>query len=83
MKVVKPKVVVALGATVAQGLLGKDFRVTKQRGEPIESEELGVVVATIHPSAILRARDEATRRTEMDGFIADLRVAAQELANAS
>ncbi|MDQ3964376.1 MAG: UdgX family uracil-DNA binding protein [Actinomycetota bacterium] len=83
MKVVKPKVVVALGATAAQGLLGKDFRVTKQRGEPIESDPGGVVVATIHPSAILRARDEAERRKEMDGFIADLKVAAKELANAS
>ena len=80
MKVVKPKVVVAFGATAAQGLLGKDFRVTKQRGEPIESDP--VVVATIHPSSILRAPDQAARRAELDGFIADLRVAAKELANA-
>ncbi len=83
MKVVKPKVVVALGATAAQGLLGKDFRVTKQRGEPVESDGAGIVVATIHPSAILRARDDVERRNEMDGFIADLKVAAKELANAS
>lgn len=82
MKVVKPKVVVALGATAAQGLLGKDFRVTKQRGEPVESDGMGVVVATIHPSSILRAPDEAARRNEMEGFVADLRVAAKELANA-
>ncbi|HEV3472091.1 MAG TPA: UdgX family uracil-DNA binding protein, partial [Actinomycetota bacterium] len=82
MRVVKPKVVVALGATAAQGLLGKDFRVTKQRGEPMETDFAGSVVATIHPSSILRAPDEAARRAEMDGFIADLRVAAKELANA-
>ena len=81
MSVVRPKVVVALGATAAQGLLGKDFRVTKQRGEPVETD-FGVTVATIHPSAILRARDEDERRTQMEGFISDLRVAAKELANA-
>ena len=82
LKVVRPKVVVTLGATAAQGLLGKDFRVTKQRGDPIDTE-FGVTVATIHPSAILRARGEDERRAEMEGFIADLRVAAKELANAS
>ena len=82
MKVVRPKVVVALGATAAQGLLGKDFRVTKQRGEPMETDFADSVVATIHPSSILRAPDEAARRSEMEGFIADLKVAAKELANA-
>lgn len=81
MKVVKPRVVVALGATAAQGLLGKDFRVTKQRGEPLEAAFAPTVVATIHPSSILRAPDEAARAAELEGFVADLKVAARSLDN--
>jgi DNA polymerase len=76
IRLVKPRVIVALGATAAQALLGKDFRVTRDRGKPIHSELAEAVVATVHPSAILRApteaRDEARRE-----FVADLaRVAA-------
>ena len=72
--VVQPRVLVCLGATAAQALLGRAFRVTKQRGTPVESPLASVVVATIHPSAILRARD---RDAEYAGFVADLaRVAA-------
>ncbi len=67
--VVQPRVLVCLGATAAQALLGRAFRVTKQRGTPVDSPLADVVVATIHPSAILRARD---RDAEYAGFVADL-----------
>jgi DNA polymerase len=70
---VRPKVLGCLGATAAQALLGKDFRVTTQRGQPIESPLAPYVVATIHPSAILRVPDDADRRAQMERFIADLR----------
>jgi uracil-DNA glycosylase len=69
IEAVHPRVVVPLGATAAQSLLGRDFRVTKQRGEVIDSEWAEYVVATIHPSAILRAED---RDAEYAGFVADL-----------
>src|SRR5206468_689726 len=59
---VKPQVIVVLGATAAQALLGRSFRVTKQRGVPLPSQFAAHIVATVHPSALLRAPDEATRR---------------------
>ena len=78
---VKPRVVVALGATAAQALLGKQFRVTQDRGKPISSEFAEAVVATVHPSAVLRApadaRDEARRE-----FFADLDQVANYLKHA-
>jgi DNA polymerase len=73
---VGPRVVVALGATAAQSLLGKDFRVTKQRGEPVDSPLAEHVVATVHPSSILRQRDEQARHAELAAFVDDLRVVA-------
>jgi uracil-DNA glycosylase len=73
LSVLKPRVLVCLGATAAQALLGRTFRVTKQRGTPIDSPLADVVVATIHPSAILRARD---RDAEYAGFVADLKQVA-------
>jgi uracil-DNA glycosylase family protein len=73
---VKPRVLVCLGATAAQALLGKTFKVSRQRGEFVRSPLAPVVTATIHPSSILRAPDEETRREEMRRFIADLRKAA-------
>jgi uracil-DNA glycosylase family protein len=78
---VDPHVVVALGATAAQALLGKDFRVTKQRGEFIEWPAPGgrIVTATVHPSSILRAPDES-RDAELEEFIHDLSLVANELA---
>jgi uracil-DNA glycosylase len=76
LAVIRPAVVVAHGATAAQALLGKGFRVTRQRGVPLRSELGDCVVATIHPSAVLRAPDEAARRRETRSMIADLRVAA-------
>jgi uracil-DNA glycosylase family protein len=76
IEVVQPRVIVPLGATAAQSLLGRDFRVTKQRGELIESPWAEYVMATIHPSAILRAED---RDAEYAGFVADLRKVAKLL----
>jgi len=79
LRLVGPRVVVALGATAAQDFFGRTFRVTKQRGEPLESELHPCVVATVHPSAILRAPDD--RRDEARAaFVADLRAAAELLA---
>jgi DNA polymerase len=76
---VKPDVVVALGATAAQTLLGPRFRVTEQRGELLKA--LGVrFVATVHPSSILRAKDDDSRKLAMQRFIEDLNVAASLLA---
>ena len=70
---VKPKVIVALGATAAQALLGPKFRVTKQRGEFLESTLAPYIMATVHPSSILRAPDDETRRLEYRRFVDDLK----------
>jgi DNA polymerase len=80
LAVVQPKVVVALGATAAQALLGRQFRVTKQRGVPVESDLARHVVATVHPSSILRQETDADRAAAMDEFVADLKVVANLLA---
>jgi uracil-DNA glycosylase family protein len=72
---VGPELIVCLGATAAQALLGRSFRVTRQRGEVLASK-LGPVLATIHPSAVLRAPDADARAAALDGLVADLRVAA-------
>jgi DNA polymerase len=77
--VVKPEVLVLLGATAAQGLLGRDFRVTLQRGQFIERPGLPLMVATVHPSSILRAPDDETRELELRAFIQDLTRVAQRL----
>jgi uracil-DNA glycosylase len=76
---VKPKVIVCLGATAAQALLGKDFRVTQHRGEFVESALAPHVAATVHPSSILRAPDENARHEEMARFTADLKKIARAL----
>ena len=73
---VKPRVLICLGATAAQALLGKGFKVSRQRGEFVPSALAPVVTATIHPSSILRAPDDETRQEEMRRFIVDLRKAA-------
>jgi uracil-DNA glycosylase family protein len=78
IRLVKPRVVVALGATAAQALLGKQFRVTQNRGKPLPSELAEVVVATVHPSSILRAPDDA-RDDARRQFVADLKVVARYL----
>jgi uracil-DNA glycosylase family protein len=77
LAVLKPEVVVALGATAAQTLLGKDFRVTQRRGELIDSPLARFVMATVHPSSILRAPDEAKRHEERARFVEDLKKAAE------
>jgi DNA polymerase len=77
--VVKPRVLVCLGATAAQALLGRAFRVSKQRGEFVASPLAPRVTATVHPSSILRAPDEQTRRAEMERFTEDLRRVAAAL----
>jgi uracil-DNA glycosylase len=76
---VRPEVIVALGATAAQALLGSQFRVTKERGKFIESELAPYVMATVHPSSILRAPDDETRREEHRKFVADLKKLARVL----
>jgi uracil-DNA glycosylase family protein len=76
LAVVRPSVLVCLGATAAQSLLGRQFRVTKQRGEWIESDLAEHVTATIHPSAILRQRDDESRHAEMEKFVEDLKLIA-------
>ena len=76
---VRPRVVVCLGATAAQSLLGRSFRVTKQGGEWVDSELADFVTATIHPSAILRQRDDESRHAEMDAFVRDLKLVASVL----
>lgn len=73
---VSPRVLVALGATAAQGMFGRDFRVTRDRGRFISSRLAPYALATVHPSALLRTPDEATRDRETARFIADLRTAA-------
>ncbi len=70
---VKPQAIVCLGATAAQALIGRAFRVTRHRGELIASPLARYVMATIHPSAILRSPDAETRRLETARFIADLK----------
>ena len=75
IEAVHPQVIVCMGATAAQALLGASFRVTKQRGVPIAFASGAQIVATVHPSSILRAPDSETRHTEMQRFIADLAVA--------
>jgi uracil-DNA glycosylase len=79
---IKPTVIVALGATAAQTLLGKDFRVTQHRGELIPSPLAPNVLATVHPSSILRAPDDESRKMETDRFINDLKKVAQVIARA-
>ncbi len=78
--VLKPKVVVCLGATAAQALLGRDFRVTQHRGEFVDSSIASYVMATVHPSSILRAPDDETRHEEMRRFVADLKKLSRVLS---
>jgi len=77
--VVKPRVVVCLGATAAQSLLGKQFKVTQQRGRVIKSDLAPVVLVTVHPSSILRAPDSETREREYRSFVQDLKKVARFL----
>ncbi len=76
LAVVEPKVVVCLGATAAQALLGRQFRVSAERGRWLKSPLAPRVMATVHPSAILRAPDDETRHAEIRRFVEDLRTVA-------
>jgi uracil-DNA glycosylase family protein len=73
----QPQIIVCLGATAAQSLLGRDFRVTQRRGEFLDSALAPTVMATVHPSSILRAPDPQPRHDEMQRFIADLKKIAR------
>jgi uracil-DNA glycosylase len=83
LELVRPQILVCLGATAAQNLLGKDFRITKMRGKWIESPLAERVIATYHPSAVLRAPDDETRARQYEELVLDLKTAAQMLTNSA
>jgi uracil-DNA glycosylase len=76
---VRPKVIVALGATAAQALMGPKFRLTHHRGELLDSDIGPLVAATVHPSSILRAPDDRARQEAMESFVRDLTTVATAL----
>jgi DNA polymerase len=80
LEVVKPKIVVCLGATAAQALLGRTFKVTQQHGQWVEWPYPPLATATVHPSSILRAPDDEARAKAYAGFVADLRIVAERLS---
>jgi len=80
ISVTRPEVIICLGATAAQGLFGRDFSVLKHRGEFVQSPLAHYVMATVHPSSILRAPDETARREQKQAFIADLKIAAAQIS---
>jgi uracil-DNA glycosylase len=80
LRVVEPEALVLLGATAAKALMGSSFRLTQHRGEALDSDLAPFVTATIHPSAILRQQDDASRSAEREAFAEDLRVVAKALA---
>jgi DNA polymerase len=79
LDVIEPRALVCLGATAAQALLGKGFRVTQQRGQRVASTLAPFVMATVHPSSILRAPDDDARREQYEAFVEDLKKLAQPL----
>ena len=79
---IKPRVLVCLGAVAAQALLGRQFKVSASRGRFVESALAPRVIATVHPSSVLRAGDDDSRREAMALFVADLRIVAAEIARA-
>lgn len=81
--VVRPRALVCLGATAAQALLGRSFKVSQQRGELVGSPLAPLVTATIHPSSILRDRDDDARHRALQGFVQDLSHVARELKGSS
>jgi uracil-DNA glycosylase len=80
LEVVEPKVVVCLGATAAQALLGRTFKVTQQHGQWVEWPYEPMATATVHPSSILRAPDAAARETAYRGLVGDLEIVARQLS---
>jgi uracil-DNA glycosylase len=81
IEAVRPKVVVCLGATAAQAVIGREFRVSRQRGEFVEREDMPLLTATVHPSSVLRAPDAETRKLEEKYFTEDLAQVARRLAD--
>jgi len=79
LRQIRPDALILMGATAAQALLGPSFRVTQERGRLLDSDLAPIVVATIHPSAILRERDDEARHLQREAFTSDLRVAADAL----
>jgi uracil-DNA glycosylase len=79
IRLVHPKMIVALGSTAAQALLGSSFRVTEKRGRLVQSDGAGPVLATVHPSSVLRAPDEAREQARRE-FFRDIKRAAEALA---
>ncbi len=79
ISLIRPSIIVCLGATAAQALLGKEFRVTRRRGQFVSSALAPLVMATVHPSAILRAPDDQTRHREKQRFIEDMEQVARAL----
>ncbi|MBV9581725.1 MAG: hypothetical protein JO057_24360, partial [Chloroflexi bacterium] len=80
LETIHPQVLVCLGATAAQALLGPSFRVTQQRGKPLTGTHLApFVVATVHPASILRAPDDQSRQAERQAFVADLKLVRELL----
>lgn len=77
LRVVKPQILVCLGSTAAQSLLGRTFSVMRQRGQLIPSALVPMVIATVHPSSILRAPDADARRLQMQAFVNDLKIVAE------
>ena len=81
IRLVNPRAIVCLGATAAQALLGRQFKVTAHRGEFVPSPLAPLVTATVHPSSILRAPDDETRHQETKQFVEDLRKVARALSS--
>jgi DNA polymerase len=77
IRLVRPKLVVAMGSTAGQTIFGPSFRVTRERGKLLSSKLAPHVVATVHPSSLLRQPDEESRHREYKSFVADLRVASK------
>ena len=83
LALVKPEIVVCLGASAAQALLGKEFRVSRDRGKPVRSSVAPWLVATVHPSSILRAQDDESRQLQLRSLVDDLKGVARLLAETS
>ena len=79
IRLVQPQVVVCLGATAAQAIMGKSFRVTKERGRAVKSPSAGTVIATVHPSSVLRAPDAAARAQAERDFMSDIKKVARHI----
>jgi DNA polymerase len=79
LEAIRPKLIVCLGATAAQAMLGTNIKVTQERGVVLHRQGLPALMATVHPSSILRARTDQDRNREMESFLADLKTAATYL----